>query len=138
MIEIGLESKREESEDGPSSSEEEDGDDNYYSLALHSFVPITNSKTCLSFNQGQIIKTINKDISGWWDGSILNSDDNSITRGWFPSNYVIPCDVQGRTTVTTVIPTTTHTPPVTTTTTNTATTLVSYCYLFKTTSISKY
>lgn len=51
-----------------------------YALALHSFEP--TSSTCLSFRAGEIIKTLNKDNSGWWDGEL------SGRRGWFPSNYV--------------------------------------------------
>lgn len=49
-------------------------------IALHDFS--SNNATCLSFQQGQIIKVYTRDDSGWWDGEI---DGN---RGWFPSNYV--------------------------------------------------
>ncbi|KAK4705784.1 hypothetical protein P7C70_g404, partial [Phenoliferia sp. Uapishka_3] len=50
--------------------------------ALHEFVPAVGSTTCLSFAAGQIIRTLNKDGSGWWDGELEGR------RGWFPSNYV--------------------------------------------------
>ncbi|KAM0753805.1 ras GEF [Meredithblackwellia eburnea MCA 4105] len=52
--------------------------------ALHDFVPVTGSNTCLSFHAGQVIRTLNKDQSGWWDGELDGK------RGWFPSNYVQP------------------------------------------------
>lgn len=63
-----------------------------FALALHSYVPQPNSSNCLSFNAGQVIKTLNKDVSGWWDGEL-----NDGRRGWFPSNYVVECDQDGRT-----------------------------------------
>lgn len=53
-----------------------------YARALHSFQPNPTSNTCLTFSAGEIIKTLNKDNSGWWDGEL-----NGL-RGWFPSNYV--------------------------------------------------
>ncbi|ORY81232.1 ras guanine nucleotide exchange factor domain-containing protein [Leucosporidium creatinivorum] len=62
------------SSEGPSSSE--------YVRALHDFEPTAGSTTCLSFRAGQVIRTLNKDDSGWWDGELEGK------RGWFPSNYV--------------------------------------------------
>lgn len=56
--------------------------DTEFVRALHDFVPVTGSNTCLSFEAGQIIRTLNKDGSGWWDGELDGR------RGWFPSNYV--------------------------------------------------
>ncbi|KAL8293045.1 hypothetical protein RQP46_000739 [Phenoliferia psychrophenolica] len=53
-----------------------------FARALHDFVPVTGSTTCLSFEAGQVIRTLNKDGSGWWDGELDGK------RGWFPSNYV--------------------------------------------------
>lgn len=53
-----------------------------YVRALHDFQPTTGSTTCLSFSAGQVIRTLNKDDSGWWDGELDGK------RGWFPSNYV--------------------------------------------------
>ncbi|GAA5872340.1 hypothetical protein JCM1840_004132 [Sporobolomyces johnsonii] len=56
--------------------------------ALHSFSPSSipsspaETGTCLSFEQGQIIRCLNQDQSGWWDGELDGR------RGWFPSNYV--------------------------------------------------
>ena len=53
-----------------------------FARALHDFIPVTGSTTCLSFEAGQVIRTLNKDGSGWWDGELDGK------RGWFPSNYV--------------------------------------------------
>lgn len=53
-----------------------------YARALHDFVPVSGTNTCLSFEAGQVIRTLNKDASGWWDGELEGK------RGWFPSNYV--------------------------------------------------
>ncbi|GAA6025516.1 hypothetical protein JCM11491_004143 [Sporobolomyces phaffii] len=56
--------------------------------ALHTFSPDSlppdpaEAGTCLSFEQGQVIKCLNQDASGWWDGELEGR------RGWFPSNYV--------------------------------------------------
>lgn len=61
------------SSEGPSSE---------YVRALHDFEPTAGSTTCLSFRAGQVIRTLNKDGSGWWDGELEGK------RGWFPSNYV--------------------------------------------------
>ncbi|KAJ3223211.1 hypothetical protein HK099_001399 [Clydaea vesicula] len=47
---------------------------------MHSYS--TSEKSCLSFQKGDRIKVYQKDVSGWWDGSIGEK------RGWFPSNYV--------------------------------------------------
>lgn len=57
-----------------------------YALAMHDFEP--SSATCLSFRAGQVIRTLNKDDSGWWDGELEGK------RGWFPSNYVEVCDTE--------------------------------------------
>ncbi|KAH7928444.1 ras GEF [Leucogyrophana mollusca] len=51
-------------------------------LALHDFAPQQQNATCLSFRAGQVIRVLNRDASGWWDGEINDQ------RGWFPSNYV--------------------------------------------------
>lgn len=51
-------------------------------LALHDFTPHQQNATCLSFRAGQVIRVLNKDSSGWWDGELDGQ------RGWFPSNYV--------------------------------------------------
>ncbi|KAH7911736.1 ras guanine nucleotide exchange factor domain-containing protein, partial [Hygrophoropsis aurantiaca] len=51
-------------------------------LALHDFAPQQQNATCLSFRAGQVIRVLNRDASGWWDGEINEQ------RGWFPSNYV--------------------------------------------------
>ncbi|PLW49533.1 hypothetical protein PCANC_08974 [Puccinia coronata f. sp. avenae] len=70
-------------------------------LALYDF-PATAPSThrCLSFKAGQVIRVVNRDKSGWWDGEMIASDSLStppspdshptIQRGWFPSNYVNP------------------------------------------------
>ncbi|GAA5903365.1 hypothetical protein JCM8208_001899 [Rhodotorula glutinis] len=61
--------------------------------ALHSFAPETlagtsshtsaqqQANSCLSFTAGQVIRCLNRDPSGWWDGELDGR------RGWFPSNY---------------------------------------------------
>ncbi|KAI6041399.1 cell division control protein 25 [Pisolithus marmoratus] len=51
-------------------------------LALHDFIPQQQNATCLSFRAGQVVRVLNKDPSGWWDGELDGQ------RGWFPSNYV--------------------------------------------------
>ncbi|EPQ54463.1 ras GEF [Gloeophyllum trabeum ATCC 11539] len=51
-------------------------------LAMHDYVPQSSSGTYLSFRAGQIIRVLNRDASGWWDGELDGR------RGWFPSNYV--------------------------------------------------
>ena len=67
--------------------------------ALHSFEPTTagaaaTGGSCLSFEAGQLIRCLNKDPSGWWDGQVILSHDGPNgheqlgERGWFPSNYV--------------------------------------------------
>ena len=50
--------------------------------ALHDFVPQQQNATCLAFRAGELIRVLNRDPSGWWDGEIDGR------RGWFPSNYV--------------------------------------------------
>ncbi|GJE88283.1 REM and RasGEF domain-containing protein [Phanerochaete sordida] len=55
-----------------------------YVLALHDFAPLPQQQnvTCLTFQAGQVIRVLNRDSSGWWDGELDGR------RGWFPSNYV--------------------------------------------------
>ncbi|KAH9179155.1 ras guanine nucleotide exchange factor domain-containing protein [Lactarius sanguifluus] len=53
-----------------------------YVLAMHDYVPEQRNATCLAFRAGQVIRVLNRDPSGWWDGELDGS------RGWFPSNYV--------------------------------------------------
>jgi son of sevenless len=49
---------------------------------MHDYVSEQRNATCLSFRAGQVIRVLNRDPSGWWDGELDGS------RGWFPSNYV--------------------------------------------------
>lgn len=49
---------------------------------MHDFAPQNENVTCLEFQAGQIIRVLNRDPSGWWDGEVDGR------RGWFPSNYV--------------------------------------------------
>jgi son of sevenless-like protein len=49
---------------------------------MHDFAPQQQNATCLSFRAGQVIRVLNRDTSGWWDGELEGR------RGWFPSNYV--------------------------------------------------
>src|SRR5579863_3651233 len=51
-------------------------------LAMHDYIPEQRNATCLAFRAGQVIRVLNRDPSGWWDGEMDGS------RGWFPSNYV--------------------------------------------------
>ncbi|EIW81023.1 ras GEF [Coniophora puteana RWD-64-598 SS2] len=51
-------------------------------LALHDFDAQSHNATCLTFRAGQVIRVLNRDPSGWWDGELHGQ------RGWFPSNYV--------------------------------------------------
>lgn len=69
---------------GPSTLNSTDSkrDSSEYVLALHNFVPQHENVTCLEFQAGQIIRVLNRDTSGWWDGEVNGR------RGWFPSNYV--------------------------------------------------
>ena len=53
-----------------------------YVLAMHDYIPDQRNATCLGFCAGQVIRVLNRDSSGWWDGELDGS------RGWFPSNYV--------------------------------------------------
>lgn len=53
-----------------------------YVLAMHDYIPEQRNATCLAFRAGQVIRVLNRDPSGWWDGELEGS------RGWFPSNYV--------------------------------------------------
>ena len=49
---------------------------------MHDYAPQHENVTCLEFQAGQIIRVLNRDPSGWWDGEVDGR------RGWFPSNYV--------------------------------------------------
>ncbi|KAF7980492.1 hypothetical protein HWV62_37988 [Athelia sp. TMB] len=53
-----------------------------YVLAMHDFAPQQQDANCLAFSAGQVIRVLNRDGSGWWDGELDGQ------RGWFPSNYV--------------------------------------------------
>jgi son of sevenless-like protein len=53
-----------------------------YVLAMHDYIPDQRNATCLGFRAGQVVRVLNRDPSGWWDGELDGS------RGWFPSNYV--------------------------------------------------
>lgn len=66
----------------PTESSEGVPDNSEYVLAMHDFEPQHQNVTCLSFRAGQIIRVLNRDQSGWWDGELDGR------RGWFPSNYV--------------------------------------------------
>lgn len=44
--------------------------------AQHDWIP--NHSTYLGFKKGQVIKVLNRDPSGWWDGELDRQ------RGWFP------------------------------------------------------
>lgn len=68
----------------PSTSDPTDSkrDSSEYVLAMHDFIPQQENVTCLEFQAGQIIRVLNRDASGWWDGEVDGR------RGWFPSNYV--------------------------------------------------
>ncbi|EGG07628.1 uncharacterized protein MELLADRAFT_62410 [Melampsora larici-populina 98AG31] len=65
-------------------------------VAIHDFTSLSSgSNICLSFSAGQVIRVLNRDGSGWWDGETVSEDEDSSTppcRGWFPSNYVTPLD----------------------------------------------
>ncbi|KZT73928.1 ras GEF [Daedalea quercina L-15889] len=61
-------------------------DDGEYVLAMHDYQPEGHSINCLAFRARQIIRVLNRDPSGWWDGEVEGR------RGWFPSNYVT-CEV---------------------------------------------
>ncbi|TFY59291.1 hypothetical protein EVJ58_g5868 [Rhodofomes roseus] len=61
-------------------------DNGEYVLAMHDYDPEGNNINCLSFQARQIIRVLNRDPSGWWDGEVDGR------RGWFPSNYVT-CEV---------------------------------------------
>ncbi|GAA5821089.1 hypothetical protein JCM11251_001956 [Rhodosporidiobolus azoricus] len=68
--------------------------------ALHSFSPSTlasasgpseQANSCLTFAAGDLIRCLNMDESGWWDGELVGSEGGrggSRVRGWFPRNYV--------------------------------------------------
>ncbi|GAA6037621.1 hypothetical protein JCM8097_006147 [Rhodosporidiobolus ruineniae] len=80
--------------------------------ALHPFSPSTlasqpgsgsnqqqqqqqQANSCLSFDAGDVIRCLNMDDSGWWDGELVASVEpdgmsraGGRLRGWFPRNYV--------------------------------------------------
>ncbi|MBW0504237.1 hypothetical protein O181_043952 [Austropuccinia psidii MF-1] len=70
-------------------------------VTLHDFVAVPpTSDSCLSFKSGQVIRVLNRDQSGWWDGEIVSAsvENSSISssspiRGWFPSSYVSSVNV---------------------------------------------
>ena len=66
-----------------SGSEDESADAGQFVLAMHDFAPQQPNANCLSFRAGQVIRVLNRDASGWWDGQL-----DGGRRGWFPSNYV--------------------------------------------------
>ncbi|KAI0755149.1 SH3 domain-containing protein [Daedaleopsis nitida] len=68
--------------DSGSEDEEATHDSEEYVLAMHDFAPQQSNVTCLTFRAGQVIRVLNRDTSGWWDGEVDGR------RGWFPSNYV--------------------------------------------------
>lgn len=68
-------------------------------VALYDFHPTPPSiNRCLSFKAGQVIRVVNRDKSGWWDGEMISTSNDKLSppqshphpfnRGWFPSNYV--------------------------------------------------
>ncbi|KAH9936172.1 ras guanine nucleotide exchange factor domain-containing protein [Fomitopsis serialis] len=61
-------------------------DNGEYVLAMHDYQPEGHDINCLTFQARQIIRVLNRDPSGWWDGEVEGR------RGWFPSNYVT-CEV---------------------------------------------
>ncbi|KAH9812445.1 ras guanine nucleotide exchange factor domain-containing protein [Melampsora americana] len=68
-------------------------------VAIHDFTAVSSgSNICLSFSAGQVIRVLNRDGSGWWDGetvAVSEDEEGTVTapcRGWFPSNYVTPLD----------------------------------------------
>ncbi|KAI9322293.1 ras guanine nucleotide exchange factor domain-containing protein [Dichotomocladium elegans] len=58
----------------------------HFVQALHDYLPtsaaVDEAVSCLYFRKGAIIEVINRDPSGWWDGTTNGA------RGWFPSNFV--------------------------------------------------
>lgn len=92
-------------------------------VALHDFVPpAASANTCLSFRAGQLIRVLNRDPSGWWDGeTVIRALDGSVVpwtdpdapdagqpatgldgqqqqlgrRGWLPSNFTSPVGPNG-------------------------------------------
>ncbi len=51
-----------------------------YVLAMHDYLPDQRNATCLAFRAGQVIRVLNRDPSGWWDGEldIYQSLDRSV------------------------------------------------------------
>lgn len=73
--------------------------------AIHAFdpaaVPSTSaaaaSNMYLCFKAGEIIKVWSRDEKGWWDGEVTRGEEDAgkgPRRGWFPSNYVRPIEVE--------------------------------------------
>ncbi|GAA6008229.1 hypothetical protein JCM10207_000046 [Rhodosporidiobolus poonsookiae] len=71
--------------------------------ALHPFSPSTltqssaspaaaQANSCLTFDAGDLIRCLNVDESGWWDGELVRPAKQGLagarSRGWFPRNYV--------------------------------------------------
>jgi son of sevenless-like protein len=48
-----------------------------YVLAMHAYVPDQRNATCLAFCAGQVIRILNHDLSGWWDGEL---DGSQVVR----------------------------------------------------------
>lgn len=44
----------------------------------------------LNFQPGDIVYVLNKNVSGWWDGLIVDDSKETVVRGWFPQNYTRP------------------------------------------------
>lgn len=78
--------------------DEESGEEDEEELvtAMHEYKPDMPAATCLSFKAGQVIRVLNKDATGWWDGELVEPYplSSSVTRGWFPSNYVSADPIQ--------------------------------------------
>jgi hypothetical protein len=72
--------------------------------AIHAFDPAALPSTSaaaasnmyLCFKAGEIIKVWSRDEKGWWDGEVTRGEEDAgkgPRRGWFPSNYVRPVQV---------------------------------------------
>ncbi|KAI9635192.1 uncharacterized protein MKK02DRAFT_43873 [Dioszegia hungarica] len=76
--------------------------------AIHAFDPAALPSTSaaaasnmyLCFKAGEIIKVWSRDEKGWWDGEVTRGEEDAgkgPRRGWFPSNYVRPVQVDANT-----------------------------------------